>query len=124
MAGSPQAQLEELLDECVDSLLAGKDWHECVPADHPEREELIGLMEVAEELMDSMRSAPRERSQERQRRARVLGWLRRAPSDPSGWALAVRVSPACSRALAIVWPRRGRAPADSWPTCGSAPAGA
>ena len=43
----------DLLDQCIDALIAGKDWHRLVPATHPDREEIVQLMQLAEDLRDA-----------------------------------------------------------------------
>ncbi len=56
MSDRSEEEIALLLDKCIDSLLSGEDWEAELPADGPDRAELVALMQIAEQLVDSLES--------------------------------------------------------------------
>ncbi len=79
--------LDNVLDRCIDVLLAGGDWEDSVSTDHPDHEEVIELARVAALLSDAFGSespelAPESASGNDQTKNQVPEWIRRsAPAD-------------------------------------------
>ncbi len=69
-----EADAALVLDRAIDALIAGDDWAALIPADHPEADELQGLMELAESLLAELPVQPGEDVAAVQRRlAAALG---------------------------------------------------
>lgn len=79
--------LDDVLDRCIDVLLAGGDWEDSVSTNHPDHEEVIELARVAALLSDAFGSespemAPESVSDHDQMKHQVPEWIRRqAPAD-------------------------------------------
>lgn len=79
--------LDDVLDRCIDVLLAGGDWEDSVATDHPDHEEVIELARVAALLSDAFGSespelAPESAGGHDQTKHRIPEWIRRsAPGD-------------------------------------------
>jgi hypothetical protein len=56
MSDPHEAEMARVLDECVELLLSGGDWEAHLPADAAARAELLDLMQIAEQLVDSLPS--------------------------------------------------------------------
>ena len=48
--------MAEVLDACIELMLAGGDWEAQLPTDPEARKELLALMQIAEQLVDSLPS--------------------------------------------------------------------
>ncbi len=59
-AHDAEAEAAVVLDRAIDALVAGDDWAALIPADHPEADELQGLMEVAATLLAASPVQPGE----------------------------------------------------------------
>lgn len=91
--GIPPEKLQ-MLDACIEQLLAGRDWRRALPTDQS-RAEILALMEVAEWLVESAGRTPRPPEHVRRRVwdrvARVIDRFSAA------WAIAQRrVAPGAS----------------------------
>ena len=56
MRSEPGRSVEDLLDACIEQLLAGQGWNDIVPPDHPYYQEIEALMETVQALMNLGRS--------------------------------------------------------------------
>ena len=75
MSDLPEAEMARLLDECVELLLSGEDWEAHLPADAAARAELLDLMQIAEQLVDSLPSeVDSESAPVRERRNPMALW--------------------------------------------------
>ena len=68
---------DDLLDRCIDVLLSGGDWEDCVSADHPDHDEVLELMRVAQQLSDPFGS----------------DWPESTPGSPNGHELPIHRVP-------------------------------
>ena len=67
--------MARLLDECVELLLSGEDWEAHLPAEAEARAELLSLMQIAEQLVDSLPSeVESESAASRERRSPMALW--------------------------------------------------
>lgn len=67
-------QKETSLDECIDRLIAGESWAGDLPAQQPERDQVAGLMRVAERIVILAReTAPPAVGQRQRIRRRLEG---------------------------------------------------
>ncbi len=94
--------LDDLLDRCIDVLLAGGDWEGCVPTDHPDRDEVIELMRVAKQLSDAFgpdwpESTPGSPSGREQAKRKGLEGIQRLARGGTDWFHGVRDQVSASR---------------------------
>ena len=59
-AHDAEAEAALVLDRAIDALVAGDDWAALIPVDHPEADELQGLMELAAALLAAAPVQPGE----------------------------------------------------------------
>jgi hypothetical protein len=67
--------MAEVLDACIELMLTGGDWEAQLPTDPEARKELLALMQIAEQLVDSLPSeVETESAAQRGRRPPMALW--------------------------------------------------
>ena len=79
----------EILDRVIDTLLAGAEWRDAIPADHPDRAELLQLGETAERLVAA---TPQHQPVDRARWTRILRRIAALQDEGSDESAAERQS--------------------------------
>ena len=72
--------VEDLLDACIERLLAERGWNDIVPLDHPHHREIEDLMETVQALIDFGRSTVVEEGEALAERAKIWEVLQHAVS--------------------------------------------
>ena len=97
MSDPHEREMAQVLDECIELLLSGGDWEAHLPADAEARAELLALMQIAEQLVDSLPSEVESEPSTRRRRLPMALWdeIRDAVQRQQ-----LRLVPGCGAAVA------------------------